>query len=244
MMGISYETVRDPIKRLGLVVLRTDEIIEREMAQVLPLNDTTRLHVSRIPFAPEVTQSTLAQMAVDLPASVRLFPDAPFDVVGYGCTSGATVIGSSRISDLITSSCRTGAACDPIASVIAAAEQLGVRNLGMVTPYITKVSNTMRQHLEASGIAVSALESFNIIEDSIVAQVSPTSIKDAAIRVGQGECDAVFISCTNLAALGVIVEIESIIGKPVLTSNQALAWAMCQAAGLRPQHGFGQLLTQ
>ena len=56
---------------------------------------------------------------------------------------------------------------------------------------------------------------------------------DAIVRVGAGaDCEAVFASCTNLRATGVIAEAEARLGKPVITSNQALAWHMLRLAGL------------
>jgi len=36
------------------------------------------------------------------------------------------------------------------------------------------------------------------------------------------------MSCTNLRTLGVIDEVSQALGKPVLSSNQALAWHMAQ----------------
>lgn len=212
--------------------------------QILPLGPDCRLHITRIPCDPEVTEHTLAQMEHDLPASVQLLPDVPFDVIGYGCTSGATVIGSSRIRALIRAACDTPNVSDPIASVIEAVHFLKVQSLGMVTPYIEPVSAAMRAHLQTANVRVVALESFDIIHDPDVARVTAGSIKDAAIQVGRANCDGVFVSCTNLAGLSVIAEIEDAIGKPVLTSNQALAWSMCRSADLKPRPGFGQLLSK
>jgi maleate cis-trans isomerase len=46
-----------------------------------------------------------------------------------------------------------------------------------------------------------------------------------------------------LPALGCIARIEAAIGKPVVTSNQASAWAMRRLAGLgAPVPGYGRLL--
>ncbi len=54
----------------------------------------------------------------------------------------------------------------------------------------------------------------------------------------------VFISCTNLASLGVIQRLEDELGKPVITSNQACFWACLRRLGLRdPVQGYGRLLS-
>ena len=241
MTDLTYDLNQAPPRRMGLIVLKTDEVIEREVSEILPVADDVRLHVSRIFFPTDVTSDTLGQMELNLPASASLLPDVPFDVIGYGCTSGATVIGPDRIRDLIATTCDTAAVCDPMTSVIDAAHHLGARKIGVVTPYIPSVSNAICERLEAHDLKISGFGSFGILQDPDVARVTPASIKDAIIGIGRSDCDAVFVSCTNLAVLSVIAEAESAIGKPVLSSNQALAWAMCQSAGIAPKNKFGRL---
>jgi hypothetical protein len=53
-----------------------------------------------------------------------------------------------------------------------------------------------------------------------------------AQRSAHGDCEAVFLSCTNLRTLGVIDPIEAAFGKPVLSSNVVLAWHLAQLAGV------------
>ena len=40
------------------------------------------------------------------------------------------------------------------------------------------------------------------------------------------------MSCTSLRALQIIPQAEAALGKPVISSNQALAWHMMRLAGL------------
>ena len=49
-------------------------------------------------------------------------------------------------------------------------------------------------------------------------------IAAAATSIGGETCDAVFLSCTNLRTLDIIDAVEQAIDKPVLSSNQVLAW--------------------
>jgi Xaa-Pro aminopeptidase len=57
------------------------------------------IHVSRIPSGIEVTTDILAEMETALPAVAGLLPSArPYRVVGYGCTSASSVIGSDRVA--------------------------------------------------------------------------------------------------------------------------------------------------
>ena len=56
--------------------------------------------------------------------------------------------------------------------------------------------------------------------------------------------DARVISCTAIESADVIEELERELGKPVLTSNQALAWHCQRSGGVQqPVPGFGALLA-
>ena len=78
-----------------------------------------------------------------------------------------------------------------------------------------------------AGIDCPVFGSFDEAEEAKVARIDPRSIAEAAIDLGASpEVDAVFLSCTNLRTYAAIPEIETRIGKPVMSSNQALAWHM------------------
>jgi maleate isomerase len=53
------------------------------------------------------------------------------------------------------------------------------------------------------------------------------------LQIGaRDDCDGVFVSCTSLRALQVIAKAEAQLGKPVVSSNQALAWHLMRLAGM------------
>ncbi|WP_118136690.1 aspartate/glutamate racemase family protein [Oceanicella sp. SM1341] len=230
---------------LGLVVLQSDETIEQEFRRLLPV-DGTALYATRIPSAAEVSAGTLARMEAHLPAAAALLPPSiDFDVVGYGCTSGATVIGPARVAELVRGSSTARQVTNPISAVMAACDALGVRRLGFVTPYVAEVSAAMRAALEAHGLAIAGFGSFEEAEEAKVARIHPASVLEAAIATGGAQsCDAVFLSCTNLRTIDVIAAAEATLGVPVISSNLALAWHMARLAGLdtTPAAGFGRLM--
>ena len=234
---------RSAIAALGIIVLQSDETLEAEFRSVFNVSGVALYH-TRIPMKPEVTPVTLQQMELDLPQAASLLPTArPLDVVGYGCTSGASVIGAKNIAAAIWSEHPNAKVTDPITAVMAACSHLGVSQIGLVTPYIASVSVVMRELLEKNHISVVEFGSFEQIEDAVVARISPQSIFDAICEIGKNEnVDAVFASCTSLQGFEIIEKAEAAIGKPVITSNQALAWHMVKLAGLSGQvNGPGRL---
>ncbi|SPF76498.1 Maleate isomerase [Aliiroseovarius pelagivivens] len=223
---------------LGMIVLETDETLETEFARMADLEGVARYH-SRIPMVTDIRPDTLARMKDDLPASARLFPSSfEFDVIGYGCTSASTVIGSDNVAAAIQS-VRPGAkVTDPLAALIAAGKSLGAKNLGFITPYIPEVSLKMREKLEAAGFHISAGGSFEEGDDRVVARITEGAIHNAGLQVAStadANCDALVIACTNLRCLNVIPQLEAELGIPVLSSNTALVWHMLRLAGIEDE---------
>lgn len=218
---------------LGLIVLPADETLENELRAILP-RDGVALYHSRIAMPPEVTPETLAAMEQALPAAVSMLPDIPFDVIGYGCTSGATVIGPEGVARAVQS-VRPGAqVADPVSATMAAARHLGASRISFVTPYVESVSAAMRALLKASGFGIAGFGSFMEGNDRVVARIAPDAVLAAIETVAaMAPSDAVFVSCTNLRVASIAEEAERRIGRPVISSNLALAWQMMRAAGLR-----------
>ena len=120
-----------------------------------------------------------------------------------------------------------------------------MRKIGLVTPYAADVSAAMIDLLQCNGFEVVNFGSFEQKEDATVARISPSSIHDAICEIGTADdVDAVFVSCTNLQTFNIIEQAEASIGKPVVSSNQALAWHMAQLAGIADSTtGPGRLFT-
>lgn len=229
--------------KIGLVVLQSDEVMENEFRQIFD-DKNVSIHHSRIKNSDTITLESLSDMENTLPEALRLFPSkAKYDVIGYGCTSGATVIGSQKIKQIVQNKFPESLVTDPIESIIAAIRGLNVKNIALVTPYERSVSEAMIRLLEKEGIKVVQFASFNVTDDHIVAHISPSSIQNAMIEAGKNNnVEAVFASCTNLRALNIIESVEKIISKPVLTSNQALAWNISQLGNIKHSpKNFGRL---
>lgn len=233
--SVFYDVEDDGVRppTLGLVVLQSEETLEDEFRHFLR-DRRVVLHHTRIPSGEAVTHETLGAMEGDLTAAIGLFPvGARFDVIGYACTSGASVIGEARVSELIVGARPEAVSTNPATAVKAALSVLGVRNLSVLTPYNIAVTQDVVAMLEKDGFSVTNVTTFDEEVEARVARISPQSILDAAIAAGQDEeAEAVFISCTNLRCAGIIAEAERQIGKPVLSSNLALIWHMLSLAGL------------
>ena len=219
--------------RIGLLVLESDQTIEAEFRALTNLPGVAVYH-ARLANDVTVTPDTLAKMEQELPKAAALLPGyLDLSAIGYGCTSGSTIIGEDRVSEIITTAHPSARASNPLSAAKAALAALGVRRLALLTPYAPDVTKAMQDELGASGIAVPLVGSFYEPSDLVVGKIDRKSIFDAALALGQSDdVDGVFISCTSLRAADLIAEAEAALGKPVTASNHALAWHLLRLAGV------------
>lgn len=226
---------------LGLLVLRTDQTIEDEFRFMLPCD--VGLYGARLHNEVEITPPNLLKMAQEIPPTTDLLPDVTFDVVGFACTSGALVIGEETIAARIRESLPDVQVTDPVTAARAALRALGARRIALLTPYLPQINHSLRAALAARGMDIPVMGSFNEPDDNRVARISPASIEEAVLALGASSaCDAVFVSCTSLRVARIVARIEKKLGKPVTSSNHALAWHMLRLSGIgEPLQGIGRL---
>lgn len=229
--------VAPPRTRLGLIVLSTDEVLEDEARGLLVGRDLSLMH-TRIELETEVTPQKLLAMRERMPQAARLLP-AGLAAVGYGCTSASVLIGPETVQAQVQTVQPGVPVTNPISAVIAALTALDARRIGLVTPYAADVAGPMRAHLAATGIETLAEISFGEADDRKVARMDERSTLAAILEAGAAPgVEAVFASCTNLRAFGIIDAAEARLGLPVISSNLALLWHLLCIAGVSAR-GWG-----
>lgn len=230
--------------RLGLIVLATDYTIEWEWRQIMTPLAGVGLYEARIMNSSNITPETLAAMEGDIASTTGLLlPGSPFDVIAYGCTSASMVIGEARVTELIQSVRPEAKVTTPVTACRAAFAKLGVKKIALLTPYIQSINDMMRAYFEGRGIPVPVMGSFNIQDDTKVARLSADSVMNAALELGrEPSVDGVFVSCTSVRLVNVVEELEQKLGKPVTSSNHAMAWHTLRLGGIEEKlEGFGSL---
>lgn len=229
---------------IGLIVLATDHTIEHEWRRMLNLGGVA-FYESRLFNSSSITPETLKQMENDLTQAASLIlPGEHLDVLAYGCTSGAMVIGEENVFARLREARPNIPCTSPITAAFAGFEALGVKRIALLTPYVDEINQMMRGYLEERGVGVPVIGSFNHEEDNEVARISPESVKSAVMDLGRSpEVEAVFVACTSLRVAEHVEDMEDRLGKPVSSSNHAMAWHSLRLAGYTdPVAGFGALM--
>lgn len=243
--GFSLDEGIAPRAAIGLVVLATDHTIEYEWRRMLAL-DGVAFYESRVANSAEITASTLQEMDGRICASVALIrPGEHLDVVAFGCTSASMVLGEERVFERIREA-RPGIACTtPITAARVALGALGARGVALLTPYERPINVAMARYLQARGVDVVRMGSFEHRDDNEVARIDRASLEHAVVELANDpEVDAVFVSCTSLRLADAVAGLEARLDKPILSSNHALAWHALRLAGVTDSlPWFGRLFT-
>ena len=233
-----------PCGRIGLVALATDFNIEDDLRRMFP--SSVSCFTSRVKNCNPCTMANLKAMAPGITqAADTILPGVHLDAYIYGCTSGTVAIGNDQVTALVQKARPNALVTNPITAVLSAFDTLQVKKLSILTPYEPDVSNEVVHFFQSQGFDVLNAAGFGFSNDSEMTYISPEDIQEAAVSLCHPDADVLFISCTALRASLVLEKIEQAIGKPVVSSNQALVWHTLQLVHYnQPIQGFGTLLSK
>ena len=227
--------------RLGFILMSTDLAAEADFFDMAP--EGVAVHITRLKTEDYTTNETLARHIDHMAeAAARIQPDLKPDVVSYSCTSGSIVIGEDRVMQEITKGAPWARPMCLVQGVLDALNELGAKKLVVGTPYLDEVNTAEAEYLLKKGFEILDIQGLNLSTGTEMGQVTPAFWKDFALAIDRPEADAIFLSCGGIRSLEVAADIEAIVGKPVITSNQAQFWSCLRRAGIPDVlDGFGQI---
>jgi maleate isomerase len=233
--------------RIGLITLATDTSVLPEYLRVMPEGVAVYPAPITLPRG-EVTPAALGEMLAndELEQAARKLAWAEVGVIVFACTSGSLVHGLGWDRELIGRIERAAEvpATTTTTAVLAALAALKSRNIGIATPYLPELNEIEKRFFKGSGFGVPSIIGKGCLTDREIGRLGPV---DAEKLIAVADCpgaDTLFISCTNFHVLEVVAKLEVRYRKPIVTSNQAGAWAALRRIGIDDVvEGYGRLLT-
>lgn len=232
------------VRRVAVAVLDSDLHLEPELAAVF--RGRLPIHVGRVEYPGEVRTESLAAAEQALSETARLLQRTGPDLMVYGCTSGSFYGGDDHLARLRE---RVGQVVDaPVVTasdaIVQALARLGVRRVGLVSPYSTEITEQLVGFLARRRVAVAGTELLfgdRRVDDTELQSLGAEDLAAACERV-TADADAVLVSCTGMALLASAELIESRIGVPVVSSNLAIARLLLDLSGQSGPADCGTLL--
>lgn len=216
--------------RIGLIALATDLNSEADLRRMLPSD--VDLYCNRVRHANPMSLEALRQVANEIPrAGQDLLPGLNLDVLIFGCTSGTIAMGEAQTLALLARAHPSRYQTTPVTASLAALHHLGTRRVSMLTPYKADVNLALGEYYASRGLDVLNVLGLDMDDDYAMTALSPEFIVDAGIRAMAPEAEALFISCTALRSSLAVERLEAALGRPVITSNQAIIWHALKMMG-------------
>jgi arylmalonate decarboxylase len=232
--------------RIGVIVPGVNVNLEPEFYRVVPKG--VSVHTSRMLLLGKATEESYLKMELDTERAAQELATAEVDVVTWACTSGGVLLQPRKIEEKI----RQIAGCPAIStltSAIAALKALGAKRIALGTPYVSFINESEIKSLVDAGFKVVSMYGLELGENQEerrgIARIPPQSLHRFARHIDRPDADAIFISCTNVAGIEEIAQIEAECGKPVITSNLVTIWHALRTVGINDKiQGFGRLLIE
>jgi maleate isomerase len=229
--------------RIGLIGLASGMTTEAEMHWLIP-QDGVLLVTTRVRDSNTVNLSNLAEMEADLVrAADTLLPGERLDVIAYGCTSGTIAIGEAAVNMRIHSVRPGIPTTNQFRSSVTALAAVGASRICLVSPYTQAVTCAMARHLVLEGIEIVHAVAFGLELGSDICSLSPQTILAETVAADRPQANGIFICCGGLRTMDMLEEAERRLRKPVVSSNQSLAWHALRLAGISdPRPDYGRLM--
>ena len=237
-------------RRFGILVPFTNTNLEPDMVLLRP--DGVSLHFARIGGYDQDEIPDADQMhglgAADLDEPLHLLQGVRPDVILYGCTS-ATLTHGLEFDGALAERINTQGKAETVTAagaLVNALEFLGVKRIGFASPYVSAINNLAIDFLAEVGVEVVARSEVSEALDNYgQGELDPQAVYDLGLAADHPEAEALVLSCTDMRSVETIAQLEQTVGKPVISSNQAMMFQAMQLAGIgEAMTGFGQLLER
>ena len=222
--------------RVGLIIPSSNRMVEQEMASAFPPGVVA--HVTRL----RMTGShhlAFDQLLPRVEEATRALADARCDVIAFHCTANSMAGGKSGEDQILATLARAGAASatTTITAVQRAFDALAARRIVLVTPYGARTTEHEAEFLRHAGYDVLSAQGFALAGSDAYCAALPQFWRERVVAAARPDADAYFISCANISVFGVIEELEARLGRPVVTSNQAVIWDALELLGWHDRRG-------
>jgi maleate isomerase len=229
--------------RVGMIIPSSNRMVEQEMTRYVPPG--VCLHVARLRMTGP-HHAPLDQLLPRIEDAARTLVDARCDVVAFHCTATSMQEGMAGEERVLAALARAGAprATTTATAIRRAFDALEARRIVLVTPYSAATTAEEAAFLQATGCEVLHAVGLALGGSDAFCAAPAEFWRERAIEAARREADAYLISCANIAALGIIAELETRLDRPVVTSNQAVLWdALMRLGGCDLRAGPGHLFA-
>jgi len=233
--------------RVGMIVPSLNTIAEDDFRLYCPSD--VAYHVHRVRLRKEngvVTEESLTRAYLEAIDEAEYLKDMSPDVIAFNCTGASVAYGKNCDAILAEKmSARLSIrSTNTMMAIKDALRAVGATRILQVCPFGDTFSRIEAQSLRDADLDVHRSVSLNFTDAKLAAKMEPAEVVDRVMQLIDDSTQAVFLSCANVRAFEAVQELEHTLDMPVVTSNQAMLWAVLEAIGWRGEiEGAGRLFA-
>jgi maleate isomerase len=227
------DAIEVPLARVGLIIPSVNRLSEPQFTHFAPA--ALGIHVTRARIAGK-WRKPIADLAPVIAQAAGTLADSTPDLIIYHCTDSSMregLAGEREIIEII----RRETPIEAVSTSTLVAEALaalGIKKLVIISPY--QDNEVIIAYLQSCGFAVVHDVALRLMGHEASGAPPQRWVETTALNARE-EADGYFLSCTNTTQIEAIEELEARLGKPVVSSNQAVLWGAIKR--LRAKLGDG-----
>jgi maleate isomerase len=224
------------IARVGLIIPSSNRMVEQEMVHAFPQGVFPHVTRLRMTGPNRMRQNDLLPKVEE---ATRALADAKCDVVAFHCTANSMEEGTGGEERILATLSRGGAAraTTTATAIRRALDALRAKRIVLVTPYSQTVTDHEAGFLKEAGYDVIYAKGYELAGSDAYCGTPPQVWHDRVLEARHPDADVYFLSCANISVFEIIEELEARLGRPVITSNQAVIWDALDRLGWRQRAG-------
>jgi maleate isomerase len=162
--------------------------------------------------------------------AARTARDVLPDVVAWGCTSGSFIDGGQMATQQATAMAEAAGvpAITTSQAMLAALDEMGARNIAVITPYLVPIGEKFVSFLDNAGFKAIGAAHLGAGSDAEVGALSGQAFAEAITHFPSSRADALVIPCTAVDEYRIRSALSAFSG-PIVFANRA---TLEQAAAL------------
>ncbi len=231
--------------RVGMIVPSLNTIAEDDFRMFCPAD--VAYHVHRVRLRKEngrVPMEGLVRAYLEALDDATYLQDMSPAAIAFNCTGASVaygVDGDVRLAEKMTAKLGIPAT-NTMVAIKQALRAVGAEQVLHLCPFTDEFSKIERDSLLASGVTIHQTVSLELTDAKVAAKMEPEQIVETVKQKLDGSTKAILLSCANVRAFEAADALEHELGMPVITSNQAMLWAVLKAAGWSGElRGAGRL---
>ena len=209
--------------RIGLIIPSSNRLTEPQMRHYAPTG--VEIHVTRLRMT-GASHVPLAELLPRIVESTLALSDARCDAIVFHCTASSMEAGLHGEQQVIEA--MRGATAAQVATTatatLAAMRALKLDHIALFSPYVAATHAHEITFLEEAGVNVIGGRALGLSGGDDYITVLPVEWLRIAETETPPQATGVFLSCTNIRAPEIVEQLERSLGRPVVTSNQAVLW--------------------